>query len=226
VGHPNHFLISNDETAKIIIAELTKRSIPTASLLPILKKTARTVILINKNGDKTMFSDPAEMESTLTVNELYDYINITDPTQTIHVTPTHWSKGLTALIHKNHPSARISTDFHTILNDESDITDKYRDHLPHNGILFFSGANKPKPHFLNQIKAALSQNIKIICCTNGGDGVYVGTNQTDEIKHYRAVKPPDPIIDTVGAGDTFAATFLHYYYATNDINRSIHLAQL
>ena len=62
--------------------------------------------------------------------------------------------------------------------------------------------------------------IKLICITRGGDGAWVYSNKT----WYKQEAPKVNAVDTIGAGDSFSAAFLHTYLRTQDIQKALKIA--
>ena len=64
--------------------------------------------------------------------------------------------------------------------------------------------------------------IKLIIVTKGGDGSLCYDTRSGNIYECAAVEAR--VVSTVGAGDSFGATFLNQYVKTGDIERSMRLA--
>ena len=74
---------------------------------------------------------------------------------------------------------------------------------------------------INPSKYLLNEGVEILCVTDGNKGITCYTR--DKIYYKDAIKL-NKILDSTGAGDTFAATFIHYYLKDNDIEKSLEIA--
>lgn len=206
-------LVANDSLGDILLNQLTEVGLSTEYIFPTLKNNNRTILIVNTEGNKIMFAEKA------IVTDL-DSIVIPNDCKAVHFAPfDDWCYQSAKLLHKINPTISFSTDFQI----DTDFQ-KHKESISLANIIFFSGAGKNDISY--HMKQLLSLGSNIVCCTNGEDGCYIGTKGNNNIKHYKAIKPENPIIDTAGAGDVFAATFLHYYYKDNSVNRAVLKAQI
>ncbi|MEU6479304.1 carbohydrate kinase family protein [Streptomyces sp. NPDC047017] len=54
---------------------------------------------------------------------------------------------------------------------------------------------------------------RLVVATDGADGCHVLVRGEDEVRHFPAVRPERPVVDTNGAGDAFVTAFLHSRFA-------------
>lgn len=76
--------------------------------------------------------------------------------------------------------------------------------LPHVDIALISGADLSDAELEDMLRSAHAQGPKLVLMTRGGDGAWVFDGQTV----YRQGVMPVKVVDTLGAGDAFAARFL------------------
>jgi sugar/nucleoside kinase (ribokinase family) len=116
---------------------------------------------------------------------------------------------------------RISCD----LQDAVDADDAYRaDFVAAAAILFISAANLSDPAQVAQDLATRRPG-RVVVVGAGGKGCLVALE--GHVVTFPAIDLPRPIVDTNGAGDTLAATFLASYFLDElGLARSVQRAQL
>lgn len=104
-----------------------------------------------------------------------------------------------------------------------DFSDGYTDDriarlCPYLDIAFFSGGGCTKEEIEDTINKALAAGTKIAVTTMGTDGSIV-TDGKERI-FQPAIKFNEPVVDTLGAGDTYIAAFLLEYFNTRDMSKA------
>ena len=202
-----HSLVAKDETGTMLINQLQNQQIETDTIIPILNNNNKTVLFVKNDGNKEMFlysapTPPVKALEVLFVEPLISY-------KYLHIVLNKWNTSLIKIIKENNPGIALSTDLH--LNIETID----RDVVPYMTIVFFSGAGSSNHEAV--IKNLMSAGPELVICTLGERGCMIGESKSHTITHFEAVKQKSPMIDTVGAGDVFAATFLTEYYGHKNI---------
>lgn len=194
-------LFSDDLIGDLLKKEMNSHGLSSKCIFPLLKENNRTVLIVKNDGNKFMFSKRAMLPKQDIIEDRiipelikYDFI---------HFSLNNWTKEIVKKIHNHNPNISLSTDLHL---DIDMIDAKIISHMK---IVFFSGANDNNP--IQTIYRILSMGAEIVICTNGKDGCLVGEKNLG-IEKFEAINQSKPIIDTVGAGDIFAATFLSEFY--------------
>lgn len=81
--------------------------------------------------------------------------------------------------------------------------------LPHTDVAFFSDDTAEEPDLENRIREIAALGPKLVVATRGGQGSLA----FDGERFYRRGIVPCPVVDTMGAGDSFIAGFLMSYLA-------------
>jgi sugar/nucleoside kinase (ribokinase family) len=207
-------LYANDQLGQLLINDLKSKDIDTKNMAPLLPKNNQTVLLVKKDGNKIMFSDRAKLPE---INKIIDHYfeNEIKNIRNIHLSPNFWNKIIIHKLCKKNSDLLISADLHLHYGIDS-IDD---DLLPYLEILFFSGAGRTNSKEL--VRRAMKQGAKIVICTLGDKGAILGIKETEKYYHFPAIKQDKEIVNTIGAGDIFAATFLSFYYQGNDIREAM-----
>lgn len=203
-------LFSNDYIGKMMLQELENYKISTRCLFPILNINNKTVLLVSPNGNKKIFSEKSPLPPQNLIEK--NLLSLISSFNYIHFSLNSWNKPLIKKILQSNPNAQLSVDLQLNINNlDKEIISRIK-------IVFFSGA-EIKNH-KQVIENILSMGAEIVICTIGENGCLIGQKNKD-IKQYRSMKQNKPIIDTVGAGDVFAATFLCEYYRNQPIGKAV-----
>jgi ribokinase len=136
-------------------------------------------------------------------------------------TNVNFSRGILKELQKR--SIPIATDVHAL----SDVHDAYnKDFLKAADIVFLSGEGVPGQEIpmLNALASNYS-NIKLMGMGLGSHGSLLYLRERNEIYHLASVNTR-PIINTVGAGDSFFSSFLHEYNLSQDPFHSMQCASV
>lgn len=104
-----------------------------------------------------------------------------------------------------------------------DFSDGYTDErisslCPYLDLAFFSGGGCTREEIDSTIEKALFAGAKLVVTTMGTDGSFV-TNGKERI-FQPAVTATEPVIDSLGAGDTYISAFLLEYFNTKDMSKA------
>ncbi len=217
LGVPAHIvsLYADDAEGHLLTSRLESAGIPGPFLAPLLPRNHKTVLIIDPAGDKTIHTCRASFPPIENVT------NALAPALTgrrhVHIAPNPWSIPLACHLP---PGAVLSADLHVGFDLEP-----YPGFLPRTGIVFFSG--KGVPDIPARIAGYLAPGPALVICTDAGRGCHLATSSDPSaVRTFPAVSQDEPVIDSAGAGDVFAATFLHYYHAGMPLDTAVHYAHL
>jgi len=127
-----------------------------------------------------------------------------------------------AHLKKNHPDINISVEIEKYRTDIEQL-------FPNADILFFSreyikcNQHASADHFLNSSNIAKLRDHSILVCTWGDQGAWLSSPGVPAIHHQTATKVSH-LVDTIGAGDTFIAGFLHQWLLDKDPLQAVKFA--
>ncbi len=184
----------------LINKQMEQLSLPSNGILPIVEKTAQSIILYDPQGNRQIYTD------------LKDIQDQTYPTQAFEETSAgceicvlcniNFSRPLLALAQAwNIP---IACDVHAI----HDLDDAYnQDFMRSAHILFCSHENLAlaPEEFMRQLWSRFQTPLCVIGL--GADGALLGIHQQQRIEHFAAVSTR-PVVNSIGAGDALFSAFL------------------
>lgn len=178
-------------------SQIQEMGIDAGNLRQDLDQTSRSVVMLTNDGEKHILNDPKAMPDYHYPEEQFRDVIVKTPWAYFSV--ANFSRYLLPIAREY--NVQTVTDLQSIDHIES----KHVDHLRNANILFAnSGSLKtPLPDF---IKDVWSYGPSIVIVTHGPQGVTVGIKENEQVKSYKAL-PAEQIIDTTGAGDSFAAAF-------------------
>lgn len=199
-GHPAAYLgwLGNDERGALIMNALADEGIDTSHcrVLESEPTAYSTVTLVD--GDR-VFGESKHGATNLIKLEKDDYAYIS----TFDLVHTSVFSYLESQIQElKQASQRLSFDFSQYLEDEY-----LQKILPYVDIAFFSLADLDQQGMDDLMRKAIHSGPSLVVMTRGKDGAWV----FDGSKLYHQEVIPVQAVDTLGAGDAFAARFLVEY---------------
>lgn len=207
--------IGNDMYENPIYNVLQKNNISTKYVSKPYKNTMRSIILVNKNGDKLILQDSKDA-MTLKI-DTSKYKELFEQTNFAHICVFNWARQL--LPELTARNIMIGTDIHT----NFDIYGYHRDFIKNSHIVFFSQKGIASS-FRDSMYKIRHLGPEIVVCTAGADGCYI--LEKEKIRHFPALRFSGKIVDTTGAGDNFAAGFYAELLKGNSIEKSVLTGQV
>jgi fructoselysine 6-kinase len=104
-----------------------------------------------------------------------------------------------------------------------DFSDGYTDEriamlCPYLDVAFFSGGGCSKEEIESTIEKALKAGAKLVVTTMGMEGS-IATDGKERI-YQPAIPAAEPVVDALGAGDTYIAAFLLEYWESRDMKKA------
>lgn len=207
-------LYADDSEGQVIGDGLRDERLPHDGLFALLVRNHRTVLLIAPGGEKHMWSDRATLPDFELIRAAIS--PRLDGTRHVHVSPNAWTTPLVEDLLSD--DVAISADLHVL---ERVPAPSFLSRLR---VLFFSAVGQDDID--GCMSELLARGPELVLCTAAGDGCYVGRRGSMEILHHPAVSPGADVVDTIGAGDVFAATFLAHWYGGLGLDESVLRAQI
>ena len=204
-----------DFLGELLLGDLRGRGIGTENILPMLRENNRTVLVVKGDGNKFMFSKRGAILEPGTLG--HTFLPSLVRQRYVHVALNDWNRDIALELHRRCPGISLSTDLHLNARQPDEAL------LACMKIVFFSGANDSDPRATAE--RLLSLGPEIVICTLGENGCIVGSHEGG-LAHYDAIKQQEPAVDTVGAGDVFAATFLSEYYRGTGLDDAVRMATI
>ncbi|MFR0355978.1 PfkB family carbohydrate kinase [Streptomyces sediminimaris] len=129
----------------------------------------------------------------------------------VHVTITQPCADTLPLLRET--GATVSTDLH-----DWDGENPYHEPFAHAADLVFLSATALADPERTMRRIADRGRAEVVVATAGAKGAYLLSD--DELTHVPAAVPPAPVLDSNGAGDAFAAAFLHGWLNRETPHRS------
>ena len=209
-------LCADDTSGNCIRDFLESQGISTENVLTTAKSTAQSVVLYDNSGRRRVYCDLTDMQDNAYDAEIFEKSS-TDSDIAV-LCNINFSR---PLIRKAKDMGLvIATDVHCL----SDINDEYNtDFIRAADILFLSNENfiGKEEEFVSNLKSVT--NAEVIVVGMGIKGALLYLKSTDAFEVFPAVYTRK-VVNTVGAGDSLFASFLHFYAKTKDPRYSLRLA--
>jgi acarbose 7IV-phosphotransferase len=162
--------------------------------------TRRAVNLVDVQGRRMSFFDARDVPGQVMPEEFYEdwlaaarHVHISNADYARHAIPVARRHGIP-----------ISTDLHA-WDGEGD----YNDDFAHHADLVFMSAAALNGRPGDVMRGILANGrAELVVATNGADGAYLAIRGSDEVRHFPAIAPRNPVVDSNGAGDAFTSGFL------------------
>jgi sugar/nucleoside kinase (ribokinase family) len=170
------------------------------SWLPSPGGTVRAVNLVSADGRRMSFYDPRGVPGQRLPESFYEgwversrHIHVCIVDHARHVLPS-------ALRH----TATISTDLH----DWDGVGEHQKDFAYAADHVFMSAANLGDRRDAVLADVLARGRARTAVATDGARGAYLAVRGVEGVRHFPALTPPAPVVDSNGAGDAFVIGFL------------------
>lgn len=211
-------MIGEDLNAKVIINTCEGLNISTEYVVPKLKGTPQSVVIYDKEGRRQIHTDLKDATEVKYPEEKFD--DIYKSCDILVLCNVNFSRYF--LKKAKEAEKIIATDVHAI----SDIEDTYnKDFLQNADILFMSHEKINEKYENFVLRIAEKYNNKIIVVGLGSEGALLYVKEDNFIGRFSAYHVRE-VVNTVGAGDSLFASFLHFYAKSKNPYDSIKKAML
>lgn len=205
---------ADDAEGRLVLDRLRRERLPTSGLLPLLERNHRTVLFIGPGGGKRIWSDRGTLPAAADVRSAIG--PRLAGTRHLHVSPNEWTSPLVESLSSD--AVAMSADLHVPERvPDAELLSKLR-------VLFFSAVGQDD--VAARMRELLASGPELVLCTAGAAGCLVAHRHASGISHHPAIPASGDVVDTIGAGDVFAATFLSYWYRGRTIDDAILRAQV
>ena len=169
------------------------------SWLPSSAGTVRAVNLVSADGRRMSFYDPRGVPGQRMPEDFYEgwlarsrHVHVVIADYARHVLPI-------AMRHK----VTISTDLH----DWDGTNDHHKDFAHAADHVFLSAANLGSRRDAVLTEVLARGRARTVVATDGARGAYLAL-RGEGVRHFPAITPPAPVVDSNGAGDAFVSGFM------------------
>lgn len=213
----NLLSLCGDDTAGRSVRDYLKaQNISDKNVLFTSKATAQSVVLYDSRGNRSVYCDLTDMQDNAYDKETF--VTSSKDSGIAVLCNINFARPLIPLAKEM--GLTVATDVHCLW----DIHDEYnKDFIEAADILFLSNESfiDREEDFVNNLKQVANANIIVVGMGKKGALLYL--RATDSFKVFPAVYTR-PVVNTVGAGDSLFASFLHFYAKTKDAEYSLRLA--
>jgi sugar/nucleoside kinase (ribokinase family) len=170
------------------------------SWLPSPAGTVRAVNLVSADGRRMSFYDPRGFPGQRLPEGFYEgwlarsrHVHVCIADHARHVLPV-------ALRH----GATTSTDLH----DWDGVSEHHHDFAYAADHVFMSAANLGERRDEVLAGVLARGRARTVVATDGARGAYLAVRDVAGVRHFPAVTPPAPVVDSNGAGDAFVTGFI------------------
>lgn len=211
-------LCGTDTAGNAVRDYLKSKGINDEYVLSDAKATAQSVVLYDNEGKRSVYCDLTDMQENAYDVSTFRKVSVNSDIAVI--CNINFARPL--INSAKELGLLVATDVHCL----SDIHDEYnKDFIKGADILFLSNENfiGHEENFVNNLKTVAGAEIIVVGMGKKGALLYV--RSTDSFKTFPAVYTR-PVVNTVGAGDSLFASFLHFYVKTKDAEYSLRLATI
>ncbi|MEV4555891.1 PfkB family carbohydrate kinase [Kitasatospora sp. NPDC049285] len=206
-----------DPQGELILAEYARRGLD-FSHLPAPAGTPRSVNLVDRDGLRFSFYDGRHPADARLPREFW--LPLLERTRHVHLSITNVNREMYPEIHRLGRSS--STDLHTWDGQQ----EHHRAYAFGSDLVFLSAAavgGRPEA----VMRTVLAQGrAELVVATAGAAGSFLLTREDELPRHFPALDPGAPIVDSNGAGDAFVSGFLSRHLAGRPVEECMRAGAL
>jgi sugar/nucleoside kinase (ribokinase family) len=192
--------LGDDEQGRLILSAFRSLSLdfshtPSAG-------TPRAVNLVDSTGRRLSLYDVRHPHDLRLPREFW--LPLVERSRHVHMSITNVNREMFGDLERL--GRTVSTDLH----DWDGEAEHHRDYAYRSDLVFLSAARLGPPGRLEAVmESILAQGrARVVVATDGGNGCFV-LEPSAPLRHFPAVPPPSPVVDSNGAGDAFASAYLY-----------------
>ena len=191
--------LGEDTFGELVLRRLAEEKLDFA-WLPSAAGTVRAVNLVSADGRRMSFYDPRGVPGQRLPEAFYEdwlarsrHVHVCIVDHARHVLPAALRSGAT-----------ISTDLH----DWDGVGEHQKDFAHAADHVFMSAANLGERRDAVLAEVLARGRARTVVATDGARGAYLVVRDVRGVRHFPAVTPPAPVVDSNGAGDAFVSGFM------------------
>jgi len=191
--------LGEDTFGELVLRRLAEEKLDFA-WLPSAAGTVRAVNLVSADGRRMSFYDPRGVPGQRLPEAFYEdwlarsrHVHVCIVDHARHVLPAALRSGAT-----------ISTDLH----DWDGVGEHQKDFAHAADHVFMSAANLGERRDAVLAEVLARGRARTVVATDGARGAYLAVRDVRGVRHFPAVTPPAPVVDSNGAGDAFVSGFM------------------
>ncbi len=201
LGQPTQVIsvVGEDFLGTEVLWRLTGYGVSTQYIRTDWERTARTVILVAPNGERQLLCDFRDSSSYRYPEDILSQA-LTNAGQWVYTSTHDWVRYAARTARQM--GKFVVTDVHDVI----DVDDYHRDFYQAASLIFVSMA-RLRPSLADFARHLYEGfGVRTVVGMDGARGAWLVEASTGEARQFPA-EPVDHVVDTVGAGDAFAAGF-------------------
>lgn len=204
--------LGDDPQAALILQEFAGRGLDFSHVVSPTG-TPRAVNLVDRAGRRFSFYDGRHPEGLRLPRDFW--LPHLERSGHVHLCITGVNRDLYPDVH------RLGVSSSTDLHDWDGRNPHHRHYAVNSDLVFLSVAGISGRHGEVMRSILAEGRARLVVATAGADGSYLLTRDHDEIRHFPAIAPDRPVVDSNGAGDAFVSGFLDSWLAGQPAERSM-----
>ncbi|MFP3990895.1 carbohydrate kinase family protein [Streptomyces sp. E11-3] len=175
--------------------------------------TPRGINLVDREGRRFSFYDGRHPSDLRLPRDFW--LPFLERTRHVHLSIVGHNRDLYEDIH------RLGVTSSTDLHDWDGENPHHRTYALHSDYVFLSAA-AIHDRLDDVLRSILDEGrARLVVATDGGDGCHLLERGEAKVRHFPAVRPERPVVDTNGAGDAFVTAFLRAHFAGEPVERCV-----
>jgi sugar/nucleoside kinase (ribokinase family) len=175
--------------------------------------TPRAVNLVDEAGRRFSFFDPRHPADLRLPRDFY--LPFLERARHVHVSIVGHTRDV-------YPDVqRLGITSSTDLHDWDGRNPHHRPYALASDYVFLSAATI-RDRLGDVLRSVLDEGrARLVVATDGADGCHVLIRGEDTVRHFPAVRPERPVVDTNGAGDAFVTAFMHAVFERRPVEECV-----